>query len=104
MEFNNPRERPAVKNLFETDLKAEIVEQPARNQKFQHLSTQIRSLMTHNAAKNDGFIPIVAAEQERVKAEKAPGDKDDSKTIIDQYLMKTDPSPEESDAAYSKLV
>jgi hypothetical protein len=31
-------------------------------------------------------------------------DRDDPKTIIDQYLKKTDPSPEESDAAYSKLV
>ncbi len=31
MEFNNPRERPAVKNLFETDFKTEQVEQPARN-------------------------------------------------------------------------
>ena len=31
MEFNQPRERPAVKHLFEADLKTEIVEQPARN-------------------------------------------------------------------------
>lgn len=59
--------------------------------------------MTQSASKNDGYIPTVANEQEpRMKAERV--DRDDSKTIIDQYLQKTDPSPEESDAAYSKLV
>jgi len=76
------RERPAVRNMFESSLCKEE-QQPMRNPMFQQLTTQIRSLITQSASKNDGFVPSVSFEQEqRIKQERAY-DRDDSKTIID---------------------